>query len=168
MPRLVEKYYPFILGGCSVFICVICKFTSSDIPKFENMLSSYVNMSSIIIGFLATMISILITSVDKNVMKKIKKFNVMNLLTNYINVAVISGLVVVIYSVGYSTVIDKTEGVYWYMFLIWVFVATLFLAATFRMLQVMLKILTNIANESDKEIENNVMDSRNFDINIEK
>lgn len=92
----------------------------------------------------------------------------MNLLTNYINVAVISGLVVVIYSVGYSTVIDKTEGVYWYMFLIWVFVATLFLAATFRMLQVMLKILTNIANESDKEIENNVMDSRNFDINIEK
>lgn len=168
MPRFIEKWYPIVFSFCSVFYCATYKITSSDIPRFHEVLNSYVNMSSIIIGFLATMISILITSVDKTVMKKIRKFNAMNLLTSYINIAVISGLIVAIYSVGYSSVVDKTDSIYWYLFLFWVFIATLFLASTFRILQVMLRILTNIANESETETPKKVIDSRQYNINVEK
>lgn len=168
MPRFIEEWYPTIFSLGSVFCCAMYKITSADIPKFHDMLNSYINMSSIIIGFLATMISILITSVDKTVMKKIRKFNAMNLLTSYINTAVISGLIVAIYSVGYSTVMDKPDDLCWYLFLFWVFIATLFIASTFRILQVMLKILTNIANESETESSRKVMDSSQYSINVEK
>ncbi len=168
MPRFIEKLYPVIFSFCSVIYCAMYKITSFDIPRFHDVLNSYVNMSSIIIGFLATMISILITSVDKTVMKKIRQFNGMNLLTSYINIAVISGLIVAIYSVGYSAVADKPDSPFWYLFLFWVFIATLFLTSTFRILQVMLRILTNIANESETDKSRKVMDSSQYNINVDK
>lgn len=168
MPRFIEKLYPVIFSFCSVIYCAMYKITSFDIPRFHDVLNSYVNMSSIIIGFLATMISILITSVDKTVMKKIRQFNGMNLLTSYINIAVISGLIVAIYSVGYSSVVDKPDSPFWYLFLFWVFIATLFLTSTFRILQVMLRILTNIANESETDKSRKVMDSSQYNINVDK
>ena len=168
MPRFIEKLYPVIFSFCSVIYCAMYKITSFDIPRFHDVLNSYVNMSSIIIGFLATMISILITSVDKTVMKKIRQFTGMNLLTSYINIAVISGLIVAIYSVGYSAVADKPDSPFWYLFLFWVFIATLFLTSTFRILQVMLRILTNIANESETDKSRKVMDSSQYNINVDK
>ena len=168
MPRFIEKCYPFIFGVVAVIFCTWQNITSKDIPQFRELLSASVNMSSIIIGFLATMISILITSVDKSVMQKIRKCNAIDLLTNYINVAVISGLFVAIYSVGYSTVVYRPGGWYWYLFLLWVFVTVLFLTATFRIMQVMLKILTSIAKDPEQELTTSVTDSSHFEFNIEK
>ena len=166
MPRLIEKWYPFIFGIFVVGFCVYQEIINKNIPRFPELVSSCINMSSIIIGFLATMISILITSVDKSVMQKIRKSNAIDLLTNYVSVAVISGLLVVVYSVGYSTVIERSESLYWYAFLGWVFVVALFLAATFRIMHVMLKILTCIAKENDQEEVANVIGSEKFNINI--
>lgn len=167
MLRFIEKWYPFAFGIVAVIFCIVQDITGKDIPRFHELLSSLVNMSSIIIGFLATMISILITSVDKRVMQKIRKCNAMDLLTNYINVAVISGLFVAVYSVGYSTVIDSAKCWCGYLFLLWVFAAALFLAATFRIMHVMLKILTSIAKEDDQKPTKSVTDSRQFEFNIE-
>lgn len=78
--------------------------------RFSDILNSFVNMSSIIIGFLATMISILIATVRKSVMRKIKANNATRLLTNYINTAVMSGILITVYSVTFNAFLDKTDG----------------------------------------------------------
>lgn len=165
----LEKYYPYVGAFIVLICCIIFKITRFDIMRFSDILNSFVNMSSIIIGFLATMISILIATVRKPVMRKIKANNATRLLTNYINTAVMSGILITVYSVTFNAFLDKTDGGFWYLFLIWVFIAVLFILSAYRILSIMLLILNKLAEYENSEGfgKNQITSSDNLEIKLD-
>ena len=76
MGKKAEKRYPCIIAIVITLAIVISGYKVNDVQKFEKMLSSTINMSSILIGFLATMISILIANTKSIIIKKIKKLEI--------------------------------------------------------------------------------------------
>ena len=162
---LIEKYWPYVLATAIVIICARLKISRFHIPHFPEMLNSFISMSSIIIGFLATMVSVLIAAVGRSTMRRIEKNNSTELLTNYINVAIVSGLLAALYSVIFNAFLDDYDSIYWYLFLLLVFIIILFLSATYRIINYLLLILSNIAKENrdnDANIKSKVMYSKGF------
>lgn len=160
---LIEKYWPYILAAAVVILCARLKISRFHIPHFPEMLNSFISMSSIIIGFLATMVSVLIAAVGKSTMRRIEKNNSTELLTNYINVAIVSGLLAALYSVIFNAFLDDYDSIYWYLFLLLVFIIILFLSATYRIINYLLLILSNIAKENNNaNLKSKVMDSKVF------
>ena len=158
----LEKYYPYVGAFIVLICCIIFKITRFDIMRFSDILNSFVNMSSIIIGFLAT-------TVRKSVMRKIKANNATRLLTNYINTAVMSGILITVYSVTFNAFLDKTDGGFWYLFLIWVFIAVLFILSAYRILSIMLLILNKLAEYENSEGfgKNQITSSDNLEIKLD-
>lgn len=161
----IEKYWPYALSAVVVMLCARLKITRFHIPHFPEMLNSFIGMGSIIIGFLATMVSVLIAAVGRSTMRRIEKNNSTELLTEYINVAIVTGLLAALYSVIFNAFLDDYESIYWYLFLLLIFIIVLFLSATYRIINYLLMILSNIAKENkdnQANMESKVMDSKGF------
>lgn len=153
--RYLEEYGPIVFSLIITFLCVCFKITRFHINNFTNILNSLISMISIILGFLATMISILIAAVSRRTMKRIEQHNATSILTSYINVTIVSGLLSSVISVAYNTFLEQHENIYWYMFLVWVFIVSLFLSSTYRILYLLLNLLNKLATE-DKDENHNI------------
>lgn len=163
----IEKYWPYVLATTTVVMCIVFKVTRFHISHFPDILSSFISMSSIIIGFLATMVSVLIAAVGRSTMKRIERYNSTELLTHYINVAIVTGLLSAIYSVIFNAFLDEHDSAYWYLFLILVFIITLFLSCTYRIIRFLLIILSKIAKENNGKEQSNTVDSKDFETHFD-
>ena len=134
-----------------VTICALCKITVFDIENFKDILNAAINLSAIIIGFLAAMISIFTLTSQIPIMKKIIQFNAMQFLLNYINVTVYLAFLVTGSSIVFLALMNKTESYYWYYFLLWMFFISSFVFSTFRILYFSLKIMKEIILPSTKK-----------------
>lgn len=107
MRRSWEVYYPLILAVLSALIIFLFKWDLSDIQNFSSILNATVTLSAIVIAFLGTMLSILITITNSEVMDRIKQNDAEGDLTSYIKVAVVSGFILALYSMILNIFVDN-------------------------------------------------------------
>lgn len=149
--RFWENCYPYIFGLVFGGVVFAFKWGVSDVNYFEMILNATITISAIIIAFLATMISILITLTNSNVMKKIKDNNAQNTLTSYIMQTITAGLILSVYSLALFMIIDYSGGYSNILLTIFVFLVSVLIFSSFRIVYINSKILKSVLNEQKQE-----------------
>lgn len=104
--RKLESAYPYVFSIIALVIIIFMKWNISDVKNFSSILGSAVTISAIVIAFLATMLSILITLTNAEVMKRINAGDGEGLLISYVNTAIIAGFILAVYSMILYIFID--------------------------------------------------------------
>ncbi|MFU2018918.1 hypothetical protein ACM6Q7_28615 [Peribacillus butanolivorans] len=144
--RNIEFLYPLSLGIISGIIISLLDFNLTSIKNILPILSSTVSITSIIIGFLATMVSVLISLTNTKVMERIRNAEANETLSWYIKEAIIIGLIFAVYSLilhmfdGYKGKVSNLLLAFYVLFL------TYFISATYRIFHIILNILTSVLN----------------------
>lgn len=163
LKAIFERIAPITL---TIIIVIISSFSHVDFSKIKDykfLYSNIISFSSIIIGFLITMVSILITLTGKRVLKKIHEENADNLLSGYFIYPIASGVVLALYSIISGILFD--ESVYFVsskvMSIIWIALVAYFVLTTCRIFYIMLKLLKSI------NVENNAPKSEREEIKVD-
>lgn len=146
--RFLERSYPYIISLIIGIVFYFLKIKINDISNFDNILSSTVTFSSIIIAFLSTMVSIFISLIDSKVMKRINEEDGDGLLTSYIAEAVIGGLLLVVYSMILFMFLNYTGKMSNYLLCFYIALLVFLILSSYRILKLTLNILRNVLRES--------------------
>lgn len=156
MGRLWERYNPIILGFLAVGITWFFKLKPS-IAGFEKVLDGVITFSSIVIGFLGALLAIILSISKSNVIQHLYKHvhhtKGKNYFYNYFQEAIIVGFIVVISSI-FMYVFRKMTTLPWYghmTFYIWIFSTAFFLAAAFRIINILMLTLFVESQKSHQE-----------------
>ncbi|WP_408956188.1 hypothetical protein [Natroniella sp. ANB-PHB2] len=95
----IEKLYPAIISFLITFILVHFRFLNfAEYKKFDNLLDGIITLSSVTVGFLGVLISILFTLRDTELIQKLFASELKNDLYDYFNKTLHSGILVIIFS----------------------------------------------------------------------
>lgn len=146
MSQLWERYNPPIMGIIAIILALILK-VSPSIKGFEKVLDGVITFSSIVIGFLGALLAIILSISKSKVMKHLYNHvdvaNGKNLLFRYFKEAIIVGFLVVITSI-FMYIFSKMKPITLYgqlTFISWIFLTTFFIAASFRIINILMKAL---------------------------
>lgn len=151
--RLIERWFAYIITviimGIVIFNGVYLDFTWPN-----EIYNAVINMTAIIIGFMATMISVLISTTRSKILKKINDCGSTKLLKIYFGESIAFGFILMIYSIILLS--GATLIVLYQMALNYVFIMllSLFISATVRISFFMLRILENIMIENNDDSKN--------------
>lgn len=147
MSRLAERIYPVLAGLIGAAGILWFNLGLSSVKKLDAILNSAITVSSIIIGFLAAMVSVLISISGKRIMKRIREKGAESLLTWYIREAIISGFIVAVFSTILYMFVDYDGKSSVYLLATWTFLITYFVLCSYRIINVMMNILAAIPEE---------------------
>lgn len=150
---LVERLESVLIGVLSVIIWrIICSLVPGVLSKeiYNNLMTTSATFSSITIGFLATVFSVLVTVVDKPVAKKIFRFDGRDqLILRYLTSVIRWGLALLLISaIGFF--FYATEWSYKW-FYVWLFFVSGTLAAFERALRTIVAFLRRVLYTSIDE-----------------
>lgn len=157
LKKCFEQLYPLLLAILVAVLAYKKGFDLYSIPNPKEILAATVNISAISIGFLATMIAILIATVNRRVMRRIRDNKAMPLLNSYFYYAVISGFATAFLST-FLNIYIKPDGIQAPPFpifgvkvasILWIFVVAFFAASSYRIINILMKILSSMS-EDDK------------------
>lgn len=149
--RKWEVLYPYVFA---IVVCVpilIFGWKISDVKNFSSILNSAVTISSIIIAFLATMISILISLANARIMRRINKGDAEGLLTTYINTSIISGLLLAVYSMILNIFLDSSGLVSNLLLAFFGSLLVFFILSSYRIILLISGILSNVLKENKEK-----------------
>ncbi|MGD7050765.1 hypothetical protein [Rossellomorea marisflavi] len=122
-----------------------------DVKNLPNILNAIVTVSAIIIGFMGTMASVLISLTNSKVMDKIRKKKAEKVLAGYIKISIIAGLLLALYSLSLNLFENYSgKGSNW-MLIALVVLTIFFLLSSYRIFNVLLNILTSVLMEGKFE-----------------
>jgi hypothetical protein len=153
--RLFEKYYPSIIALFSSIIFLLQEFNKVKINRFEFLLDSTITVCITIIGFFITIIAILISLMDKKIMKIISKYRAEALLTDYFISPILSGFVLIIYCFYLGYAIDQESTLNKYQVTVFIYLITVFAIGTYRVAYMLVYILRLIPRENSDQIIDN-------------
>jgi chromate transport protein ChrA len=143
----IERIYPYIVAVVFGGIVYALNWELEDVTNFSNVLNAIVTVSSIIIGFLGTMASVLISLTNSKVMDKIRKKKAEKVLAGYIKISIVAGLLLALYSLALNLFENYTgKGSDW-MLIALVVLTSFFLLSSYRIFHVLLNILTSVLME---------------------
>lgn len=145
----IERCYPYVIALLLVLILIIFRIDFTQSKELTNALDSINTISALIIGFLGTMLPILLglKNESKFVEQVFKKDN-NKLFFKYINSTIMSGLILVFITVIMYFIKDFCNVcLEKFLFYIWVYFVLLFLLCTYRSLSCILNLF--FINESD-------------------
>lgn len=149
--RQVEKMYPFIISSVVVLVVVLCNYNVMSHNEFCTVLSATINVSAVIVGFMATMVAVLISTINRKTLRRIKDNDAMGLLNSYFRSALISGLILAVISTILTMLVGSdnltTKITSW----VWFFLASFFIFSSLRVILIMLTILESFSTEAAKE-----------------
>src|SRR5699024_7582545 len=146
---LIDRCYHYVLGILVGLVVFILEYNLSDVKNLAFILEATITFSSIIIAFLSTMVSIFISLINSEVMKRIKSKDGDGLLTSYIAETVLSGLLLVFLSIILFMFINYS-GKYSNLLLSFYVLLLVFLfSSSFRILKLTSNILKNALNEKE-------------------
>ena len=156
MEKAWESWYPYvfaiILGGIVYFF----KWGITDVEKFDLILNASVTISSIIIAFLGTMVSILVTLTSAKVMKRIRDHGAENSLTSYISQTITAGLILALYSMTLFMFLEY-KGIFSNALLtVFVVLLTFLFVSSFRIMNLIAGILKAVLSEKNQEEDERV------------
>ncbi|PFC01840.1 hypothetical protein [Bacillus thuringiensis] len=152
MRRKIECMYPILLGSIGGLITFQFQFNLASIKNLLPILGATVTISAIIIGFLATMVSILISLTNSNVMQRLKNAKANETLSWYIKEAIIIGFILAIYCLVLHMFEKYDEYGSKLMLSFYVGLLIYFVSTAYRIFHIILNILTSVLNES-KEVD---------------
>ncbi len=155
---IAERFIPMTLAIVVVCAAFIFKVDLYNIGDYKFVYSNIISFSSIIIGFLITMVSILVTFTGKRVMRLIKSNRAENLLKSYFSFSIASGVVVALLSILLGIIFDyfaaaelntlpNIFSMTRALSILWIFLFSYFMSATARVFYVMLRILKSVIEE---------------------
>ncbi|MBC8623867.1 hypothetical protein [Bacillus paralicheniformis] len=151
MSRIWEITYPYVFA-IAAGITVLCfQWELTDVKNLSSILNSAVTISSIVIAFLGTMISILITLTTAEIMQRILKYKRGNELTSYIKHAIISGFLLSIYSMLLNMFMEQKGEISTILLTLFTLLMVLFILSSYRIIQVVARILTAVLAEQKVE-----------------
>ena len=146
---MLERWYPQITA---VVVALGVFFLPYDLSgkNFSQILSSVITIGAILIGFLATMMSVLITITGRKVIKRISALGASGQFTGYFFVTLTSGFILVVASTALNPFTELKGTLSHFLFVGWIFVVTFFILAAFRIVHLMAKILKSVMEEVDQ------------------
>lgn len=102
--RNIERLFPAILSF--IFVIVISFVPIHSITNMKDIVISIITFASILIGFLTTMLSVLITAIDNSIIKYIKKKNRIKDLYYFIAEPIIIGFILIIICLMFIPISD--------------------------------------------------------------
>lgn len=150
----IEKGAPLIISLISGIFILCAKFTPNSINNFKDILSSVINLGAIFIGFLATMISILIALAGKRVIRRIQNNNATELFNSYLFLPIILGFILVLLSIIMVPISNCNNNLSRRLFVLWGFILIYFLTASIRIIIILQRIFKEIIKEYEDKIPN--------------
>lgn len=153
-----EKYHPTFISALMAII--IWFWNPSVLAKFEKVLDGTITFSSIITGFLASMLAILVSIKESKIIKAIyRNFGKGNgngnkLIQSYLNSVIMAGLVTVIVSASlYVIIYDLKDALLFkrISLVFWCSLVTYFLLSTYRVIRIILLIVFIDADEYERK-----------------
>ena len=148
MQRYWELSYPYVFAILIIIPLYFLEWDLADVRNLPSILNSGVTISSIVIAFLATAISILITVSNAEVMKRINNNDVDGDLKSYIEITIVSGFILAIYSTTLNIFVDLTGLVSRILLIVFVVLVVFFVLSAYRIIHIFLKILNEILKEN--------------------
>jgi hypothetical protein len=162
MGQLWERHYPFILGLATTALLLWLDFRPG-VKGYEKVLDGVITFSSIVVGFLAALLAIILSISKSKVMKHLYEHvhhaNGKNLFLSYFRQAIFVGFVVVLLSIWMYIIKEHNPlPSYGFVgFVLWIFTGTFFVGASFRIVNILMKALFL---ESTTSAENKYRQSR--------
>ncbi|MCX7884656.1 MAG: hypothetical protein N2448_06465 [Caloramator sp.] len=150
----LEKYLPFIISIFFGIYIFLGKYNPNSINNFKDILSSVINLGAIFIGFLATMISILIALTGKRVIKRIQNNNATELFNSYLFIPIIVGFILVLLSITIIPISNYNNNTSRNFFVLWSFMLVYFLTTSIRIIIILQRIFKEIIKEYEDKISN--------------
>ena len=83
MKSKIEKWYPLFFGVIFAILCSYFFTNNPSLNSFKELFSATTTLSAIVIGFLSTAVSILLTIIESYIMQQIINGQVYDKLINY-------------------------------------------------------------------------------------
>lgn len=151
MQRYWELLYPYIFAVLVTIPFHLFKWDLTDVKNISSILSSGVTIGSIVIAFLATIVSILITISNTEVMKRINKNDADGDLISYIEVTIVSGFILAIYSTVLNVFVGLSGFTSRILLMLFVGLIVFFILSAYRIIHIFSKILSDVLKENKPE-----------------
>lgn len=148
---VVERGYPFVLSALIVIVAYSCNYNIIAHSKFSSVLSATINVSAVIVGFMATMVAVLISTINRKTLRRIKDNNAMGLLNSYFRSALINGLLLAVFSTILTMFVGVDDSLIRHLAYLWIFMASYFVFSSLRVILIMLTILESFSLEMSEE-----------------
>jgi len=149
MLRFLEKSYPYIFALVAVGVAYLLKF-NPKIKGLDNVLDGFISFSSIVLGFIAALLAIILSISQSAVMNHLYSYVDPNnndsgktIMFGYFKAALLSGFITVILSIFSFIIIDKEKlEIYDKVILyIWVGFAVYFICSSYRIVSTLMHVL---------------------------
>lgn len=146
----IESWYPFLIGVAMVVLALYFKI-NHQIKNFDNVLDTIITFSSIVTGFLAALLGILVSIKDSDIVKAIfrskekltLKYFFYETFTLGFALVLTSGVMHVLIGYGFKATI--------LVFYFWFFITFWFFPSTYRIVSILLSILFKANNKSNND-----------------
>ncbi|MEN6349352.1 MAG: hypothetical protein ABFD08_08165 [Syntrophomonas sp.] len=144
-----EKFAPGALAGICLVAFACSEYNLLTNTNFLEVLRATISVSAVLVGFMATMIAILISNISTETISYIKDNDHISLLNSYFHSALLSGFVL---AIG-STICIFSKNMTGIKALVisdlWVGASSFFVFSSFRVIFIMLAILREISDEKN-------------------
>lgn len=153
--KKIEVCYP-IFAGVAVTGCVLFFKITHDIKNFANVLDTIITFSSIVTGFLAALLGILVSIKDSYIVKAIFESREKGILKYYFYETFTIGFILVITSGIMHVLIGYDFKFTLLIFYLWTFLTFWFFPSTYRIVSILLSVLFKANNKpKDKRPDSN-------------
>lgn len=166
MGRFWENVYPIVLSAAITLILYVFGF-STEIKGFDNVIDGIITFASIVIGFLAALLAIILSISKSKVVQHLYEYVDLskgkNILFNYFRQSILSGFIVVLLSICMYVLHEQTELKIWGKISLWgwTFLSIFFMLSAYRIISVLMSVLFIEAKVSAKSklVQSNLMKS---------
>lgn len=154
MANKIAKYAERLLPlGLSIIFIISVKFIDIKlITNMKDIVLSIITFVSIFIGFLTTMLSVLVTAIDKSIMKYLRKKKLLKELYLYIAIPIIVGFVLIIVCLMFIPLSGSTNLNEYKSFYLLVFSLVYFVLLCIRAIIILLVLLFQFIDEETEEV----------------
>lgn len=150
MGARAERHYPWLGGLVSAGVCYWLLRTSTIPPGTKDLLASFLNVAAIMIGFLVTAKSILLSIDDKWIIQRSKEAGAYEMLVSYLVAATYWWLITALLSaLGVAlvppTLQDWQHIIAVRLFSFWIFAASTAILTALRVLTIYSSILRSVS-----------------------
>lgn len=155
--RAFEKHFPLIFAIITSIAFGYFGINLFKIEAFEGTLNASISVSAVLVGFMSTMVAILISNNNSHTISKIREHNGIELLNSYFAAALISGFVLALGSTVGTMFIDMGGVLGKICSVLWICTSTFFAMSSLRVIVIMLAVLKRISNEIDCPNKNSII-----------
>jgi hypothetical protein len=153
----IEVILPFLIAALITTVALSLGF-NSKIDKFEKIVDGTITFSSILVGFLAALMGILVSIKDSDIVKHIFEVRGKVLLAVYLSETIFLGFLTVIASGVMYPFIENSE-ILW-PFIVWQITIFWFFPSSIRIVFVMMLILFKSPTKLKNTEDNNLTESQ--------